>query len=56
MPTRVVGASEIKLYLEVSPSSDYDIDEVSLTEVDNGGGTGGDWEEAAALRIDVRRG
>jgi len=55
LPTRVVGASEIKLYLEVSPSSDFDIDEVSLTEVDNGGGTGGDWEEAAALRIDALR-
>ena len=55
LPTRVVGASEIKLYLEVSPSSDFDIDEVSLTEVDNGGGAGGDWEEAAALRIDALR-
>ena len=28
---------------------------MSLTEVDNGGGTGGDWEEEAALRIDALR-
>ena len=47
----MVGASEIKLYLEVSPTSDFDVDNVSLEEVDNGG----DWEEAAALRIDSLR-
>jgi len=47
-----VGASEIKLYLEVSPNSDFNIDNVWLEEVDNGGG---DWEEEAALRIDTLR-
>ena len=51
----MVGASEIKFYLEVSPASDFDIDNVSLTEVESGGGTVGDWEEAAALRIDALR-
>ena len=47
-----VGASEIKLYLELSPNSDFNIDNVSLEEVDNGVG---DWEEEAALRIETLR-
>ena len=47
-----VGASEIKLYLELSPNSDFNIDNVSLEEVDNGGV---DWEEEAALRIETLR-
>ena len=49
----MVGATEIKLYLELSPSSDFDLDNVSLEEVDNGGT--GDWEEEAALRIETLR-
>ena len=46
MSSWVVGASEIKLYLEVSPNFDFNIDNVSLKEVDNGGGE--DWEEEAS--------
>ena len=49
----MAGASEIKLYLEVSPNSDFSIDDVSLEQFDNGGA--GDWEEEAALRIDALR-
>ena len=49
----MVGASEIKLYLEVSPNFDFNIDNVSLEEVDNGGGE--DWEEEAAERINTLR-
>ena len=45
----MVGASEIKLYLEVSPNSDFNIDDVSLEEVDNGG------EEKAVKRINALR-
>ena len=53
LPSTVVGASEMKFYLEVSPPSDFDIDNVSLDEVDNG--ETGDWEEEAAVRIDILR-
>ena len=53
MPSKVVGATELKLYLELSPSSDFAIDNVSLVEVDNGFTE--NWEEAAALRIDALR-
>ena len=53
MSSWVVGASEIKLYLEVSPNFDFNIDDVSLGEVDNGGGE--DWEEEAAERINTLR-
>ena len=53
MSSWLVGASEIKLYLEVSPNSDFNIDDVSLEEeeVDNGG----DWEEKAVKRINALR-
>ena len=54
MSSWVVGASEIKLYLEVSPNSDFNIDDVSLEEVDNGGEEE-DWEEEAAERINTLR-
>ena len=49
----MVGATELKLYLELSPSSDFAIDNVSLVEVDNE--LTENWEEAAALRIDALR-
>ena len=52
MPSTVVGASEIKFYLEVTPASDFHIDNVSLEEVN---GETGDWEEEAALRISTLR-
>ena len=48
----MVGASEIKFYLEVTPASDFHIDNVSLEEVN---GETGDWEEEAALRISTLR-
>ena len=53
LPASVAGANEIKLYLEVSPSSNFDLDNVSLEEADNGGT--GDWEEEADARIDLLR-
>ena len=56
MSSWLVGASEIKLYLEVSPNSDFNIDDVSLEEVDNGGdGEEKDWEEKAVKRINALR-
>ena len=53
LPASVAGANEIKLYLEVSPSSNFDLDNVSLEEADNGGTD--DWEEEADARIDILR-
>ena len=53
LPASVAGANEIKLYLEVSPSSNFDLDNVSLEEADNGGTD--DWEEEADARIDLLR-
>ena len=51
LPAAVLGANEVKLYLEVDPKGAYGLDDVSLTATE----TGGDWEEEANARIDVLR-
>ena len=51
LPSLIIGAEEVQLYLEVSPAdADYDLDNVSLEQQDLG-----DWEEEANKRIETLR-
>jgi len=50
LPRQVVGAREVKLYLEVTPDADFDLDDIVMQVVD-----AGDWESEANERIDRLR-
>ena len=50
LPAQVVGAEEVKLYLELTDLITYDLDDVSLERQD-----AGNWEEEANQRIDELR-
>jgi len=49
-PREVVGSREVKLYLEVTPEADFDLDDIIMEVVD-----AGDWESEANERIDQLR-
>jgi len=50
LPREVVGSREVKLYLEVTPEADFDMDDIFLQVVD-----AGNWESEANERIDRLR-